>query len=72
MIGEYKGRNQIVFNEEALQRNNNEGHENKGRNQKVLNEVTLQRDNNMEKLWTWFRAFDNCTPAYPINMFIYF
>ena len=47
MIGEYKGRNQIVFNEEALQRNNNEGHENKGRNQKVLIEVTLQRDNNM-------------------------
>ena len=47
MIGEYKGRNQIVFNEEALQRNNNEGHENNGRNQKVLNEVTFQRDNNM-------------------------
>jgi hypothetical protein len=47
MIGEYKGRNQIVFNEEELQRNNNMGHENKGRNQIVLNEVTLQRDNNM-------------------------
>ena len=47
MIGEYKGRNQIVFNQEALQRNNNESHENKGRNQIVLNEVTLQRDKKM-------------------------
>ena len=47
MIGEYKGRNQIVFNKEASQRNKNESHENEGRNQIVLNEVTLQRDNNM-------------------------